>query len=176
MQRPRVGSCLFTRAIAAEGAAHGIRANAISPGFVKTPATDSTVDGTLSDFVMNLNLIRRTGTPDDIAYLTVYLASDESSWVTGQNVSMDGGVTAGYRSRGIRADAPWLPLPEWALSMGCQGFKVFQAWLLIATAGCNRHPRRGSIRRGARCLVTLMLAPAVTVVGSEAQVAKTPPP
>ena len=91
------GVVSFTRAIAAEGAAHGIRANAISPGFVKTPATDATVDGALSDFVMNLHLIRRIGTPDDIAYLALYLASDESSWVTGQNFSIDGGVTAGYR-------------------------------------------------------------------------------
>jgi meso-butanediol dehydrogenase/(S,S)-butanediol dehydrogenase/diacetyl reductase len=48
-------------------------------GFVKTPATDATVDGALSDFVMNLPLIRRIGTRDDIAYLALYLASDDSS-------------------------------------------------------------------------------------------------
>jgi NAD(P)-dependent dehydrogenase (short-subunit alcohol dehydrogenase family) len=91
------GVVSFTTAIAAEGAAHGIRANAISPGFVTTPATDATVSGDLAAFVMNMHLIRRTGTPDDIAYLALYLASDESSWVTGQNFSIDGGVTAGYR-------------------------------------------------------------------------------
>ena len=44
-----------------------------------------------------MHLIRRTGTGEDIAYLAMYLASDESSWVTGQNVSIDGGVTAGFR-------------------------------------------------------------------------------
>jgi meso-butanediol dehydrogenase / (S,S)-butanediol dehydrogenase / diacetyl reductase len=91
------GVVSFTTAIAAEGAAHGIRANAISPGFVTTPATDATVDRELGEFVMNLHLIRRTGTPDDVAYLALYLASDESSWVTGQNFSIDGGVTAGFR-------------------------------------------------------------------------------
>jgi meso-butanediol dehydrogenase / (S,S)-butanediol dehydrogenase / diacetyl reductase len=91
------GVVSFTRAIAAEGAAQGIRANAISPGFVKTPATDVTADGDLGAFVMNLHLIRRVGTADDIAYLALYLASDESSWVTGQNYPIDRGVTAGYR-------------------------------------------------------------------------------
>jgi NAD(P)-dependent dehydrogenase (short-subunit alcohol dehydrogenase family) len=91
------GVVSFTTAIAAEGAAHGIRANAISPGFVKTPATDATVDDGLRAFVMNMHLIRRAGTPQDIAYLALYLASDESSWVTGQNISVDGGVTAGFR-------------------------------------------------------------------------------
>jgi meso-butanediol dehydrogenase/(S,S)-butanediol dehydrogenase/diacetyl reductase len=91
------GVVSFTTAIAAEGAAHGIRANAISPGFVKTAATDTTVDDGLRAFVMNMHLIRRAGTPQDIAYLALYLASDESSWVTGQNISIDGGVTAGFR-------------------------------------------------------------------------------
>jgi NAD(P)-dependent dehydrogenase (short-subunit alcohol dehydrogenase family) len=42
-------------------------------------------------------LIRRIGTGDDIAYLALYLASDESSWITGQKLSIDGGVTTGYR-------------------------------------------------------------------------------
>jgi meso-butanediol dehydrogenase/(S,S)-butanediol dehydrogenase/diacetyl reductase len=82
---------------AAEGAEHGVRANAISPGFVTTPATDATVDDDLRGFFMNMNLLRRPGSPDDVAYLAVYLASNESSWVTGQNYSVDGGVTAGFR-------------------------------------------------------------------------------
>jgi meso-butanediol dehydrogenase/(S,S)-butanediol dehydrogenase/diacetyl reductase len=46
---------------------------------------------------MSMHLIRRPGLGDDIAHLAVYLASDESSWVTGQNYSIDGGVTAGFR-------------------------------------------------------------------------------
>ncbi len=46
---------------------------------------------------MNMHLIRRAGAGDDIAYLAAYLASDESSWVTGRNFCIDGGVTAGYR-------------------------------------------------------------------------------
>jgi NAD(P)-dependent dehydrogenase (short-subunit alcohol dehydrogenase family) len=93
----KAGIIGFTKAIAAEGAEHGVRANAISPGFVKTPSTDAAVGDELRAFQMNMHMIRRPGLPDDIAALAVYLASDESSWVTGQNISIDGGVTAGFR-------------------------------------------------------------------------------
>jgi meso-butanediol dehydrogenase / (S,S)-butanediol dehydrogenase / diacetyl reductase len=91
------GVIAFTKTLAAEGAANGIRANAISPGFVKTPATDAAVGDELRAFQMCMHLIRRPGLGEDIAYLAVYLASDESAWVTGQNYSIDGGVTAGFR-------------------------------------------------------------------------------
>jgi NAD(P)-dependent dehydrogenase (short-subunit alcohol dehydrogenase family) len=87
----------LTKTLAAEGAADGIRVNAISPGLVKTPSTDKFVGDELRAFQMNMHLIRRPGTGEDIAYLAMYLASDESSWVTGQNYSIDGGVTAGFR-------------------------------------------------------------------------------
>lgn len=82
---------------AAEGAARGVRVNAISPGFVTSPATDRFVGEELRDFQMGMHLIRRPGTGIDVAALAVYLASDESLWVTGQNISIDGGVTAGFR-------------------------------------------------------------------------------
>jgi NAD(P)-dependent dehydrogenase (short-subunit alcohol dehydrogenase family) len=91
------GIISMTKALAAEGAPFGIRANAISPGQITTPASAASMNKERSDFVMNMQLIRRTGTVDDIAPFAVYLASDESSWVTGQNFSIDGGVTAGYR-------------------------------------------------------------------------------
>jgi meso-butanediol dehydrogenase / (S,S)-butanediol dehydrogenase / diacetyl reductase len=87
----------LTKTLAAEGAPDGIRVNAISPGLVKTPSTDRFVGDELRAFQMNMHLIRRPGTGEDIAYLAMYLASDESSWVTGQNYSIDGGVTAGFR-------------------------------------------------------------------------------
>ena len=87
----------FTRSLAAEGAAHGVRANTISPGFVATPATDAAVGPELFAFQMDMHLLRRPGTPEDIAHLALYLASDESAWVTGQDYAIDGGVTAGFR-------------------------------------------------------------------------------
>jgi meso-butanediol dehydrogenase/(S,S)-butanediol dehydrogenase/diacetyl reductase len=91
------GVIAMTRTLAAEGAPDGVRANAISPGFVKSPATDKFVGDELRAFQLGMHLIRRAGTGDDVAPLAVYLASDESSWVTGQNISIDGGVTAGFR-------------------------------------------------------------------------------
>jgi NAD(P)-dependent dehydrogenase (short-subunit alcohol dehydrogenase family) len=91
------GVIALTRSLAAEGAPDGIRANTISPGFVKSPATDKFVGDELRAFQMGMHLIRRPGLGEDIAHLAVYLASDESVWVTGQNYSIDGGVTAGFR-------------------------------------------------------------------------------
>lgn len=87
----------LTKTLAAEGAAIGIRANAISPGFVTSPATDKAVDDNAREYMVGLQLIRRPGTGDDIAALALYLASDESSWVTGQNICIDGGWSAGFR-------------------------------------------------------------------------------
>jgi len=91
------GVIALTRTLAAKGAPDGIRANTISPGFVKSPATDKFVGDELRAFQMGMHLIRRPGLGEDIAPLAVYLASDESVWVTGQNYSIDGGVTAGFR-------------------------------------------------------------------------------
>lgn len=87
----------LTISLAAEGAEHGVRANAISPGFVSSPATDAAVDPEGRAWQLSKHLIQRPGTGLDIAYAALYLASDESSWVTGQNFSIDGGVTAGFR-------------------------------------------------------------------------------
>jgi meso-butanediol dehydrogenase/(S,S)-butanediol dehydrogenase/diacetyl reductase len=91
------GVISMTRALAAEGARYGVRANSISPGFVSSPATESAVDPAGRAWQLSNHLIQRPGTGDDIAYMAVYLASDESSWVTGQNFSVDGGATAGWR-------------------------------------------------------------------------------
>jgi NAD(P)-dependent dehydrogenase (short-subunit alcohol dehydrogenase family) len=91
------GVVAMTRSLAAEGAPDGIRANAMSPGFVKSPATDAAVPKEGREWQLSNHLIQRSGLGEDIAYLALYLASDESSWVTGQNYSIDGGATAGWR-------------------------------------------------------------------------------
>jgi meso-butanediol dehydrogenase / (S,S)-butanediol dehydrogenase / diacetyl reductase len=91
------GVIAMTKTLAAEGAALGVRANAISPGFVSSPATDAAVDAEGRAWQLSNHLLQRPGTGLDIAYLALYLASDESSWVTGQNFSIDGGATAGFR-------------------------------------------------------------------------------
>jgi NAD(P)-dependent dehydrogenase (short-subunit alcohol dehydrogenase family) len=88
----------FTTSLAAEGAEHGVRVNAIAPGFVASPATAAAVaDDNLRNFMVSKHLIQRPGTGEDTAYMAVYLASDESSWVTGQTYSVDGGWSAGFR-------------------------------------------------------------------------------
>jgi meso-butanediol dehydrogenase / (S,S)-butanediol dehydrogenase / diacetyl reductase len=91
------GVVAFTMALAAEGSYHGIRVNAISPGFVDTPATRAAMTDEARDWQLSRHLIQRPGQPEEIARFAVYLASDESAWVTGQNFSIDGGVTAGFR-------------------------------------------------------------------------------
>jgi NAD(P)-dependent dehydrogenase (short-subunit alcohol dehydrogenase family) len=87
----------MTRQLAVEGAAHRIRANTISPGLIATMATASQglTEGEASQRIAASIPLGRIGKPSDIAYCAVYLASEESSWVTGINISIDGGTTAG---------------------------------------------------------------------------------
>lgn len=91
------GVVALTTALAAEGASAGIRVNAISPGFVDTPATAAAMDDEAREWQLSKHLIQRPGRPEEIARFAVYLASHEAEWVTGQNFSIDGGVTAGFR-------------------------------------------------------------------------------
>ena len=85
--------------MASEGGPYGIRVNTISPGLTHTAATDHLVqDPERLQFLNEKHMIGRIGTPEDIGYAAVYLASDESSWVTGQILAVDGGVDVGGRA------------------------------------------------------------------------------
>jgi NAD(P)-dependent dehydrogenase (short-subunit alcohol dehydrogenase family) len=86
----------MTRQLAVEGGTHNIRANTIAPGLVATMATASQglTDGEKRDRVAAGIPLRRIGKPEDIAHCALYLASDEASWVTGTNITVDGGTTA----------------------------------------------------------------------------------
>ena len=87
------GVLAMTRQLAAEGAPHGIRANTISPGLVVTAATRPVLQlPGFRDNVLAACMIQRLGQPEDIAWCATYLASDESSWVTAADFSIDGGA------------------------------------------------------------------------------------
>jgi NAD(P)-dependent dehydrogenase (short-subunit alcohol dehydrogenase family) len=90
------GVLAMTRQLAMEGAPNGIRANTISPGFIETAATSTHVlaDPGFKAKVLSKNMIKRLGQPKDIAFCATWLASDESSYVTGADISVDGGATA----------------------------------------------------------------------------------
>ncbi|RKF23098.1 SDR family oxidoreductase [Altericroceibacterium spongiae] len=86
----------FTRQLATEGAPHWIRVNAISPGPIFTPAVEQVVASSPEFRRMfdGMSMLSRFGFPIDVAYTGLFLASDESAFVTGANLTVDGGTTA----------------------------------------------------------------------------------
>lgn len=89
------GVLAMTRQLAMEGAPHNIRANCICPGMTVTSATQPVLDSSpqIREAALRRSMLRRFGQPEDIAWFAVYLASDESSWVTAADFSIDGGAT-----------------------------------------------------------------------------------
>lgn len=85
----------LTRAAAVQCGGDGIRVNGIFPGFVETPMTaDLHTQPGVRDKRTGLTLLGRLATPDDIAWGIVFLASDESGYMTGSELVIDGGVSA----------------------------------------------------------------------------------
>ena len=86
---------IFTKSTAVQYAAERIRANSIHPGPIDTDMGDQVwPDAASKAASVTRTALNRMGTPEDIAYGALYLASDESSFVTGSELVIDGGVTA----------------------------------------------------------------------------------
>jgi NAD(P)-dependent dehydrogenase (short-subunit alcohol dehydrogenase family) len=90
------GVLAMTRQLAMEGAPHSIRANSISPGFIQTAATAAHLDEDpgFREKALAKNMIKRLGTPADVAHCATWLASDEAGYVTGADIAIDAGATA----------------------------------------------------------------------------------
>lgn len=85
----------LTRSIAVDYAKQGIRCNTVSPGLIDTPMASSLIqDKEMLAQVMAAYPIDRPGTPDEVARLVLFLASDQARWITGGNFPIDGGMTA----------------------------------------------------------------------------------
>lgn len=93
----KAGAAGFSRAIASEVARHGITANNIALGTMRTPATEGFWDDpAMTDRQKSLMadyLVRRPGDPDDIAWMVATLASPRAAWVTGQTIPVNGGYS-----------------------------------------------------------------------------------
>ncbi len=89
------GVLLLTKNLAVDLAPQGVRVNCINPGFVETPFTEAlTSDAEMLASLIKLHPIGRLAQPEEIANCVLFLASDESSFVTGAPLIVDGGYTA----------------------------------------------------------------------------------
>lgn len=90
------GVVAMTKQLAAEGAARGIRANCVSPGMIRTPATegDLLADDHPMRAIASAIPLGRIGDPVEVVRAALFLASDEASYITGANLVIDGGWSA----------------------------------------------------------------------------------
>ncbi len=84
----------LTRCLATEVARRGITVNAVAPGFIETDMTIA-VRNAAADKIKDAIPVRRFGKPEDIAAAVLFLASDDASYITGQVIKVDGGLTLG---------------------------------------------------------------------------------
>ena len=87
----KAGIIGFTKSLAKEVASRNITVNAVAPGFIETQMTDVLKDDIKEEIAKKIPL-KRMGTPQDVANVVKFLASDDSSYITGQVINIDGGM------------------------------------------------------------------------------------
>ena len=93
---------MLTKSLAVSLADHGIRVNGIAPGLIKTPLTSQWMesrDRSVLEHYEKKILMRRVGTPEDVAGAAVFLYSDAASYITGEIIVIDGGLTVSQIGR-----------------------------------------------------------------------------
>jgi len=88
----KAGIIGFTKSVAKELGSRNIRCNAIAPGFIETEMTKKLPENVIAEWLTKIP-IKRTGKPEDVANACLFLASDLSSYITGQVLTVDGGMT-----------------------------------------------------------------------------------
>jgi NAD(P)-dependent dehydrogenase (short-subunit alcohol dehydrogenase family) len=96
----KAGLDALTRYVATQYGKRGIRCNAIAPGVIATPALAANVPRDQIDAYERSHLTPRLGRPEDIAKVVVFLACDDAAFITGQVISVDGGLLAHHPSYG----------------------------------------------------------------------------
>lgn len=84
----------LTRSAALMVAEKGIRVNVVAPGYIQTPILDLIPSEEAVQAAKNLHPVKRFGTPEEIAYVVSFLASEKSTFITGATIPVDGGFTA----------------------------------------------------------------------------------
>lgn len=88
----KAGVDTLTQYVAVQYGKQGIRCNCVRPGLIVTPQNDAYVSDAVKKVFLNNICVERYGCPEDIGYMCVYLGSDESAYVTGQCLTVDGGM------------------------------------------------------------------------------------
>ncbi len=108
----KAGVINLTRSVAMQVGKDRIRVNCICPGLINTPLVYNHVPGgapVAAEFFAQTQPIPRIGRPEDIAAMALFLASDESEWITGAAMIVDGGVTLGANMFGANSPIPVPP-------------------------------------------------------------------